>query len=128
MQDDLAAQLTALSPAVLAWVAWMMVCGFASVLFAGRHRSARVALLVFVLTIVLGSAIFVVSRNIHLTGIAHLVLWIPLLIYLLQREVRTESFDPRSAYGVWIGLLMATMVVSLLFDVRDIILVSTGAK
>ncbi len=128
MQDDRAAQIAALSPAVLTWVAWMMVCGFASVLFARRHRPARVTLLVFVLTMVLGSAIFLISRNIHLLGIAHLVLWIPLLIYLLQREVRTESFDPRSAYGVWIGLWMATMVVSLLFDVRDIILVATGAK
>lgn len=128
MQDDLSAQMATLSPAVQTWVAWMMVCGFASVLFARRHRPARIVLLVFVATMVLGSVIFMIVPNIHLLGIAHLVLWIPLLIYLLQREVRTESFDPRSAYGVWVGLLMATMVVSLVFDVRDLILVATGAK
>ena len=97
MLDDLAAQIAELSPVVLAWVAWMMVCGFASVLFARRHRPARIVLLVFLLTMVLGSAIFMISRNIHLLGISHLVLWIPLLIYLLQREVRMESFDPRPA-------------------------------
>ena len=61
-------------------------------------------------------------------GIVHLILWLPLLLYLVQREVRTESFEPRSTYGIWTFLVTATIAVSLAFDVRDIALVAMGAK
>ncbi len=128
MEAELRVQMATLSPAVLAWVAWMMICFLASILFVRVHRPARFTLVASVLTMILGTAIFAMSKNIHLLGISHLILWIPLAIYLLQREVRTESFEFRSAYGIWTGLLMSTIVVSLLFDVRDIVLVMMGAK
>ena len=128
VQDELVVQLATLSPAVLVWVAWMMFCFLASVLFVRSHRPARFTLLAFVLTMILGTAIFAMSSNIHLLGIAHLIVWIPLATYLLQREIRTEPFEFGSAYGIWTGLLMTTIVVSLLFDVRDIVLVMMGVK
>lgn len=128
MQDDPVAQFATLSPAVLAWVAWMIICFLASLLFVRSHKPARFTLLTSALTMILGTAIFAVSNNIHLLGIAHIVLWIPLAIYLLQREIRTESFEFGSTYGIWTAALMTTIVVSLLFDARDIVLVIMGAK
>lgn len=68
------------------------------------------------------------SGSIHLLGIAHLIIWLPLFYYLVKFEILHEDFKYASAYGVWLSLLMATIVISLVFDVRDIALVAMGHK
>ena len=128
MMDEINTQMAAQAMPVQIWVNWMMLCFFASLVFIRRRPGARLALGAMLLTMVTAMAIFAVEPNVHLFGLAHLLFWGPLLVYLLQVEVRRPEFTWRGAYGVWIGLLSGTIAVSLVFDVRDLILVATGQK
>ncbi len=128
MFAEMQAQMDALSPAVQMWINWMTLCLLLSLLFIWKHTAARWTLAVTVLTVPLGVAIFALSGNVHLLGLAHLILWTPLLIYLVKNEVRADGFNPGSLYGIWVMLLATTIVVSLVFDVRDVILVALGQK
>ncbi|NOZ54693.1 MAG: hypothetical protein GXP08_16415 [Gammaproteobacteria bacterium] len=67
------------------------------------------------------------SRGI-LTGISHILVWIPLTYILIKRDLKNTSFKPTSPYGIWIMLLLGTIAISLIFDVRDITLVMLGMK
>ena len=118
----------ATSPAVQLWMNWMLGIFLASILFVWKYPAARWVLGAFVLSAVLGLLIFNLTGNPHLLGITHLVLWAPLAVYLYQKVVRAEGFQFKSVYGIWIALLLITIVISLLFDVRDIALVLLGMK
>jgi hypothetical protein len=61
-------------------------------------------------------------------GIVHLLLWSPILIYIMRVEFKSDDFKLKSPYGVWTILLMVTIVISLLFDIRDLIIVMMGLK
>jgi hypothetical protein len=47
---------------------------------------------------------------------------------MLLKEVKSDGFKFQSPYGVWAMLLMTTIMISLLFDIRDIVLVGIGQK
>ena len=81
-----------------------------------------------VLTMPLGLETFALTGTVHLLGITHLILWTPLLVYLVKNEMRTDGFRATTPYGVWVLLLVATIVTSLVFDVRDVTLVALGQK
>ncbi len=131
MEDFNAAMQAGTSPAVQMWMNWMMVIFLASVLFVWRHTPARVVLGAFFLTGLAGLAIWGMTGNIHLLGIAHLVIWLPLAVYLwkkvLSRKTRS-TLRRHKAFFVWVCLVFATIAISLMFDVRDLFLVFTGAK
>ena len=82
----------------------------------------------------MGSAIgaivtFEMTQNMWLLGIPHLIFWTPLAAYLLSANVvRRTNFSAKSAYGTWIILILITVIISLLFDVRDVALTLTGNK
>ena len=122
------AQMLALPEWVGLWMNWMMLVFLASVLFVKKHSAARWVLGAFCLTIPLGFLVFSIHPSVHLLGVAHFILWLPLLVFLLKREIRVPAFSLKTGYGVWLCLLSATIVVSLLFDVRDIALVILGTK
>ncbi len=128
MLADMQAQMEMLSPAVQAWLNWMTICFLVSLLFVWTHKAARWVLAVMVLTMPLGLAIFALTGAVHLLGITHLILWTPLLVYMVKSEVRTDEFKVGSPYGIWVLLLVATIFISLVFDVRDVILVALGQK
>jgi hypothetical protein len=54
--------------------------------------------------------------------------WSPLLYYFARYEIRKGEFQLLSIYGVWVGLLMTTMAMSLMFDIRDVMLIAMGLK
>ena len=129
MFADMQVQMAELSPAVQMWLNWMTLCWLSSLLFAWKHTAARWVLAVMLpLTIPLGLVVFALSGTVHLLGLAHLVLWTPLLVYLVKSEVRTDEFNPGSLYGAWVMLVGATILISLVFDVRDVALVALGQK
>ena len=129
MFADMQAQMAELSPAVQMWLNWMTLCWLSSLLFAWNHTAARwVLAIMFPLTLPLGLVIFALSGTVHLLGIAHLIAWTPLLIYLVKNELRSDQFNPGSLYGAWVILLSATLLISLVFDVRDVTLVALGQK
>ena len=106
----------------------MTLCLLLSLLFVWKQAAARWVLALTVLTVPLGVMIFVLSGNVHLLGLAHLILWTPLLIYLLKNVGNRSGFNPQSLFGIWVMLLIATIGISLVFDVRDVILVALEQK
>lgn len=119
------------SQAVQIWMNWMLAVFAASLLFVWRHKPARAVLLAFVLTAITGYIIWLTTRNIHLLGIAHLLIWIPLALFLwkkvLSRKARRDS-KRHKIFFLWASLVFATIIISLVFDFRDIFLVLTGGK
>lgn len=128
LMTEMNTQMEALPMLVQYWMNWMMLIFVASIAFVWKKPGARFTLLAFILTMPIGMLIFYFSRNVDLLGIAHLILWAPLFYYLYKFEMKREGFTFKSAYGVWTALLMATIAISLVFDIRDIILVIMGHK
>ncbi|MFT5220214.1 MAG: hypothetical protein ACI9LO_001238 [Planctomycetota bacterium] len=118
----------ATTPTVQLWMNWMLIVFAISILFLWKSVPARYVLGTFILSGFTGLLLFKLTGEVHLLGISHLLLWMPLAIYLYFKVLKQELFKLRSIYGLWIVLLMTTIVISLLFDIRDIALVVMGAK
>lgn len=116
------------NPLVGYWLNWMGFIMFASVIFVWKHVPARFVLGVFILLIPVGLLIFSLSGSAHLIGIGHLIFWTPLAYYLYNKVITKEEFKTKTFYGVWVWLVLITIGISLVFDVRDVILVSLGQK
>jgi len=124
------------SNAVRLWMNWMMLIFFASLAFVIKFKPARWVFACIVATIALAIATWAITKNIHLFGIPHLIVWTPLALYLwkstLSPSARSAAGPLAGAYSkahmVWVSLLFVTILISLVFDVRDVYLVMTGAK
>ena len=128
MEELDAAMKAGTSLAVQYWMNWMLLIFASSLFFVWKDKPARVVLAAFILTMPIGFAIWSMTKNVHLLGIAHLLIWLPLLVYLYIKVIKTQEFELKSLYGVWLILLSSTILVSLVFDVRDVFLVLTGTK
>lgn len=109
------------------WMNWMMIVSIAAVLFVYTHKPARYALGSLLLIFPIAILIFNQTGEVHLIGIAHLLVWGPLAWYLYRVCMRGEV-RKKSAYGVWFMLFFLTICISLVFDVRDVYLVLMGGK
>ena len=132
MYEEMNAALNAETTQIVKyWMNWMMAVFFASILFVWKHRQARWVLAAILATMVGAVIVWSMTKNVHLFGIVHLVLWAPLAVYLwhtvLSAPARPNT-SPHRVFFIWICLLFATILISLVFDVRDIYLVMTGAK
>jgi hypothetical protein len=121
-------QMAVLPQWVQYWMNWMMLIFLVSVVFVWKFKASRYVLLTFAFTMPVGMLVFYLTHHAHLLGITHIILWGPLLFGLIKYEVKREEFQFRSIYGVWLSLLMLTIAVSLVFDVRDIVMVLLGYK
>jgi hypothetical protein len=128
MQEMMSAIEASSTPAVTMWINWMMVVFLLSIIFVLKHKPARLVLLAIILTGPLGYVVWKLTGKVHLIGIAHIILWAPLAIYLFLRVISLDEFKLKNAYGIWLCLLVTTILISLIFDVRDIFLVLTGVK
>lgn len=126
--NNVNAQMAELPSWVQIWMDWMMVIFLSSLFFVWKHKGARWVALSLILSMPLGILVFYLSNTVHLLGIVHLLLWSPILIYIMRVEFKSDDFKLRSPYGVWTILLMVTIVISLLFDIRDLIIVMMGLK
>lgn len=130
--DELQAAMEAgTSPAVQLWMNWMLAIFALSILFVWKHIQARWALGTLILTGICGYFLWTMTKNVHLLGIVHLILWTPMAYYLWHSVLSKKSRPYMREYKfffLWAAVLFATIVISLLFDVRDIYLVLTGAK
>lgn len=118
----------AITPAVTIWLYWIAIIFLSSVFFIWEYQSARIVLAAFLLTLPVAILVFSISNSAHLIGIAHIAVWGPLAFYLIKSDLIRLSFQYSTPYGVWILLLLSTIAVSLIFDVRDIALVLLGRK
>lgn len=116
------------SPVVRVWVNWMMLVFACSIVFAWKYAPARVVLAVFGITLLLSLLIYRLTNEPHLLGLGHILLWAPLAWYLITRVIKNERFNAVTPYGTWVLLLVFTIFISLLFDIRDVGLVAAGRK
>ena len=121
-------QISNLPNPVQMWMNWMMLTFSCSILFVWKYRTARWVLASILLSMPMAMFVYYLTNTIHLLGIVHVIIWLPLLIFLYRTDFKSESFKKFSPYGIWIILLATTIVISLIFDVRDIFLVSIGKK
>ena len=114
-------------PLVGYWMNWMMVIALAAVFFVWKHVPARYALGSMFVIFPIALLIFNQTGEVHLIGIAHLLIWGPLAVYMYRICAR-GGVRKKSLYGIWFMLFFVTIVVSMLFDVRDVFLVLTGGR
>lgn len=129
MMAEFSAQMNALPQAVQYWMQWMMLVFALSIVFAWWYVPARwVFVTFFVLTIAGAYGQFYFTQSVHWIAAVHLVLWIPLLVYLVGTVMRRPDFRAASPFGIWLILVVLTMLVSLAFDARDVFLLLNGQK
>lgn len=128
MEEFNAAIMAGTSEAVQIWMNWMMIIFLACLIFVYKHVSARYIFAAFVITLPIALFIFDQTGNIHLLGIAHIIGWLPLSIYLIKVEFIGQTDKLKTPYGIYLLLLLATITTSLVFDFRDITLVMLGMK
>lgn len=118
-----------ISRPVMIWANFMglvLVAGSAIFMF-----SNTAALYVFVATMASFAIAFTLYQfrpNIYVIGVPQLFLWTPLVIYLYRTEFADGAADTSQAFTIWLGLALITMVISILFDVRDLYLVVTQGR
>jgi hypothetical protein len=110
------------------WMDWMMIIFLSSLIFVYRHLSARFIFASLILSLPIAIWIFETTKSPHLIGAAHIVVWLPLAIYLLKTEIISKIEKLKSPYGIYLVLLLTTIIISLFFDIRDAILIALGMK
>lgn len=115
--DSLMGHILAQPGWLVAWVLWMMAVNLASVAWVATRVEARWVLLGFALAAGIMQVLFWAAGYVRLLGLAHVLAWTPLVVYLARRWPRLEP----GAYRAWVGLVLATDVASLLIDYTDVL-------
>ena len=117
-QASQADYIVALPQWVQLWMNWMLiVLGVGSLVFSIFRVEARWLFLAFFASIVATMALGMTIGWNGLWGGTHLLFWTPAVIYLLRR---LPSINTNGIYGNWYLLALATMIVSLVFDAKDV--------
>lgn len=131
LQDINAAMETGTTALVKVWMNWMGLIFMASIFFVWKHWPARIAFLALIATGFAVINIWSQTKNVHLFGVAHILIWGPLAVYLWSQVISSKSraaAQTHKLYFIWAVLLFLTIVISLIFDVRDIYLVMKDLK
>ena len=124
---DIQAQLDALPTLYRVWFAWLGLIVVILPFVFLKHRQGRVAML-FALAFIPLLLVVVHSTGItYVISFLHVALWLPLLWYL-ARELRAERVNILSPFGLWMNVAVATLIISLVFDVRDAIRWAAGER
>ncbi len=113
------AYVAALPAWVQYWMHFMSVVFVPSFLFAIKYHEARVIAVALAYSMVMTKFILLLTGPTLLWGLAHILFWLPALIYVLTRYKQVEW---KTVYGAWLGLACFTLAVSLIFDFRDVYL------
>ena len=126
MREMMQAIEAATSLAVQLWMVWMSLLFTLSLLFIRKRTGARFALVASLLGVVCGIIIFKITKDPWLLGISHILFWMPLIWILYRSDISKPGFSWKTPYGVWLALLIPTIVISLIFDFRDVARVLGG--
>lgn len=125
---EMMTQMNALPPGVRLWTAWMMAVFFFAAFFVRRDEEARLVLGSFILTMAAALLFFWTTGTVKMIAAAHLLIWTPLLVYLLKTRLGSSSFKAKSPVGAWLLVLTATITVSLVFDAREVAIFLRGVE
>lgn len=112
---------------VHAWVIWMGVINIAAVLFLVRWKGkklrfgyleAAAILAVLVPMAVFMDWLFGQVGYVRLLGLPHVLFWTPLAVFLWTRLKRHPQ---KSVFGIYLRIILATIIISLLFDYTDVV-------
>ena len=126
MEEMGAAISAASSPAVKIWMNWMVIIFLASLCFVWKHKTAWAIIATILLSLPLALYIFEQTQSVPTIGLAHIALWPFLAIFLYIKELKGKTENLKTPYGIYIILLLATIIISLYFDIRDTILILWG--
>lgn len=102
---------------LLTWIIWLGFVNTLSLAFLSEVE-ARWTLAAFVGSFLFMSVLYEINGYNRLLGLAHVVFWTPLVIYLYRRL--TNLVGPR-LFERWIRLLLATIGLSLVIDYVDVL-------
>lgn len=103
------------------WQVWVNLLGlvnFAIPLFFLKRAEARAVLGAILCAATLMVALTAATGFTRLLGLAHIVVWVPLMVYLLRR---LPDVPARGFYGLWLRAVVLIDLVSLVIDVSDVI-------
>jgi surface polysaccharide O-acyltransferase-like enzyme len=115
---ELDAQVAALPVLLQWWFNWMTLVIVLMPLLFIRRPQARVALVCAVALVAVAIPLSRIVGISHFLSLPHLVLWTPLVFYF-SGQLRRGHISVKSPFGIWCLLLVATCIISLVFDARD---------
>jgi len=105
------------------WVQiWLMVLTavlLPCLLFAFKFVEARWVVVSLVYSLLCSKLLIMLTGPTLLWGLAHILFWTPVLIYLLQRLYKGK-IRVKSIYGSWLMAVIVCMSISLVFDFYDV--------
>ena len=121
MFDDAIKQMGELPQWVQLWMRWLNIVFLLGIFFVANHAEARWSLVAYLAAFPVGFLAFYLVRDIRMTGLPHIVFWAPLLIYLIGSVVNDRAFEMASLFGLWVALLVTTIFVSVILDIKGLI-------
>jgi surface polysaccharide O-acyltransferase-like enzyme len=115
---ELDAQVAALPALLQGWFNWMTLVIVLMPLLFIRRPQARVALACAVVLVAIALPLSRIVGISYFLSLPHLLLWTPLVVYFCG-QLRHGHIPVKSLFGIWSLLLVATCIISLVFDARD---------
>lgn len=101
-----------------AWVYWLMIANTAAILFVIQRPEARWILAAWLANVmIIMPAFYETFGYTRILGVAHIIVWAPLLVYLWDRR---ERFDTATWAGRYLWVLFATNLASVVIDYVDL--------
>ncbi|WP_300376412.1 hypothetical protein [Henriciella sp.] len=104
---------------VVTWMSFMVAVLALSVPFALVRREALAVALVMAVTIPVVLWMYTIFGYSRILGLSHVILWTPLVVWLLSRRQHWFAGAPLS--GTWVALCTLVLIISLGFDYTDTI-------
>ena len=121
MLEDARQQIALLPRPIQTWMLWLNVVFLAGLLFISSYEAVRWVIAAYVVCFPTAVPIYIYTKDIAMSGVPHILFWTPLLIYLPVEAAEDPNFSLLSLYGVWTVLLLLTIAISVVFDVRAVL-------
>jgi hypothetical protein len=118
-----------ISKPVMIWANFMgFVLIVGSAIFMFSHTAAMLIFTATIASFAIAFTLFQFRPNIYVVGIPQIVLWSPLLVYIYSTEFAGGVADFSLWFTRWLTLAAVIMLVSVLFDIRDLYLMITQGR
>ncbi len=101
------------------WLAWMMTINGAAAIAFSKHREAKLILGAFFVQAVIMNMIADSLGFVRLLGLGHVLLWTPLMAYLVTR-VRAATAQGPYLFYFYLKAVLVTDCLSLVIDYTDV--------
>ncbi len=100
-----------------AWVGWMVLVNVLGAVIFIRRPEAKWVLLAMLGAATMMNWLYAQYGYQRILGLAHVVFWTPLLVYLWSRR---KKWSMSENAGKWLAVLFATNLTSLIIDYIDV--------